>query len=199
VWRQRCFELLASGELVYSHQGRELGRVALKGAFVTTPSSCCDSRREFVVRSAGQVLTLRATDADERDTWVRKLNAYSHLAACLIEGHPMRLREAMKDFEAAGFAAEAQEARAKLPQVASAYLTARLAEGDMTRLHEAIFEAEAEGLSDQAAEARAQLPQLVYIAPFTNFAFVLSMSYLTTISIRVYSDPPPPPPSPLPL
>jgi hypothetical protein len=48
---------LASGELVYSHQGRELGRVALKGAAVTTPSSCCHSDREFVVRSAGQVLT----------------------------------------------------------------------------------------------------------------------------------------------
>jgi len=82
-------------------------------------------------------------------------------AMLLSEGHPTRLREAMVVFEAAGFAAEAQEARAKLPQVASAYLTARLAEGDMTRLHEAIFEAEAEGLSEQAAEARAQLPQLV--------------------------------------
>ena len=85
VWRQRCFELLASGELVYSHQGRELGRVALKGAAVTTPSSCCHSKREFVVRSAGQVLTLRATDTDERDTWVRKLNACAFLAARLAE------------------------------------------------------------------------------------------------------------------
>ena len=79
MWRQRCFELLASGELVYSHQGRELGRVALKGAAVTTPSSCCHSEREFVVRSAGQVLTLRAADADERDTWVRKVLPYTYL------------------------------------------------------------------------------------------------------------------------
>jgi hypothetical protein len=57
--------------------------------------------------------------------------------------------------------AQAQEARAQLPQVASAYLAARLAEGDMTRLHEAIFEAEAEGL-EQVTEARAQLPRLVH-------------------------------------
>ena len=85
MWRQRCFELLASGELVYSHQGRELGRVALKGAAVTTPSSCCHSDREFVVRSAGQVLTLRAADADEREAWVRKLNACAFLAARLAE------------------------------------------------------------------------------------------------------------------
>ena len=83
------------------------------------------------------------------------------LAAVLSEGHPARLREAMRVFEAASFAAEAQEARSHLTKVASAYLAARLAEGDMLRLHEAIFEAEAEGLFDQAAEARAQLPQLV--------------------------------------
>ena len=79
VWRQRCFELLSSGELVYSHQGRELGRVALKGAAVTTPSSCCHSEREFVVRSAVQVLTLRATDAEEREIWVRKVLPYTYL------------------------------------------------------------------------------------------------------------------------
>jgi hypothetical protein len=85
VWRPRAFALTASGELVYSHQGRELGRVALKSAAVTTPSSCCHSDREFVVRSAGQVLTLRATDADERDTWVCKLNACAFLAARLAE------------------------------------------------------------------------------------------------------------------
>ena len=78
MWRQRCFELLASGELVYSHQGRELGRVALKGVTVTTPSSCCHSEREFAVRAAGQVLTLRAANADERDTWVRKLLPYTY-------------------------------------------------------------------------------------------------------------------------
>ena len=83
-------------------------------------------------------------------------------------GHPARLREAIQVFEASGFAAEAQEARAQLPQVASAYLAARLAEGDMPHLHEAIFEAEAEGLSDQAAETRAQLPLLVNPAPLWN-------------------------------
>ena len=82
------------------------------------------------------------------------------LAACLARGHPTRLREAMIVFEAAGFK-EAQEARAQLPQVASAYLAARLVEGDMTRLHEAILEAEAEGL-EQVSEARAQLPRLVH-------------------------------------
>ena len=61
VWRRRSFELLSSGELVYSEPGgRELGRVALKGAIVTTPSG---RDREFEVRSAGQVLTLRANGA----------------------------------------------------------------------------------------------------------------------------------------
>ena len=86
------------------------------------------------------------------------------LAACLSEGHPARLREAMRVFEAAGFQSEAQEARAQLPQVASAYLTARLADAppDILLLLEAIFEAEAEGLSAQAAEARTQLPRLVH-------------------------------------
>jgi hypothetical protein len=86
--------------------------------------------------------------------------ARGFLAACLARGHPMRLREAMLVFEAAGFK-EAQEARAQLPQVASAYLAARLAEGDMTRLHEAILEAEAEG-QEQVTEARAQLPRLAH-------------------------------------
>ena len=57
------------------------------------------------------------------------------LTACLSEGIPTRLREAVKVLEAAGFAAEAQKARARLPQVASAYLAARLGEGNMPRLH----------------------------------------------------------------
>ena len=57
--------------------------MALKGAAVTTPFSCCHSEREFVVRSAGQVLTLRAADADERDTWVRKLLPYTYLVRSL--------------------------------------------------------------------------------------------------------------------
>ena len=87
--------------------------------------------------------------------------ARGFLAACLARGHPARLREAMRVFEAAGFSKEAQEARAQLPQVASAYLAARLAEGDMTRLHEAISEAEAEGL-EQVTEARATLQRLVH-------------------------------------
>ena len=96
--------------------------------------------------------------------------ARGFLAACLASGHPTRLREAMRVFEAAGFK-EAQEARAQLPQVASAYLTARLAEGDMTRLHEAILEAEAAGFSEQAAEARAQLTQLVHTLPFMGHLY----------------------------
>jgi hypothetical protein len=84
----------------------------------------------------------------------------------LALGHPTRLREAMRVFEAAGFK-EAQEARAQLPQVASAYLAARLADTPLyiPSLVEAILEAQAEGLSSQAAEARAQLPQLVQIPP----------------------------------
>ena len=59
--------------------------------------------------------------------------------------------------------AQAQEARAQLPQVASAYLAARLADAspDIPLLADAICEVEAEGLSAQAAEARAQLLQLV--------------------------------------
>ena len=86
VWRRRSFELFSSGELVYSEPGgRELGRMALKGAAVTTPSGWFSSDREFAVRGAGQVLTLRATDADERDLWTRKLNACVYLFARLDE------------------------------------------------------------------------------------------------------------------
>ncbi len=122
LWRQRSFELLASGYLVYSEPGgRELGRVALKGASVTTPSSCCDNRREFVVRAAGQVLTLRATDAGERYTWEHKLtrglNAYTSLAARLAEGDMTRLHEAIFEAEAEGLSVQAAEARAQLPQL----------------------------------------------------------------------------------
>jgi len=81
----------------------------------------------------------------------------------LALGHPTRLREAMRVFEAAGFAKEAQEARAQLPQVASAYLAARLADAppNIPLLVEAISEAQAEGL-EQAAEARATLSRLVH-------------------------------------
>ena len=88
--------------------------------------------------------------------------ARGFLAACLARGHPTRLREAMRVFEAAGFK-EAQEARAQLPQVASAYLAARLADAPpyIPSLVEAISEAEAEGL-EQVTEARAQLPRLVH-------------------------------------
>ena len=88
--------------------------------------------------------------------------ARGFMAACLARGHPTRLREAMIVFEAAGFK-EAQEARAKLPQVASTYLAARLADAppNMPLLLGAILEAEAEGLSSQAVEARAKLPRLV--------------------------------------
>ena len=84
MWEQRSFELLSSGELVYSEPGgRELGRVALKGAAVTTPSGWFSSDREFAVRGAGQVLTLRAADADERDLWTRKLNAVAIVVTTL--------------------------------------------------------------------------------------------------------------------
>ena len=84
VWRRRSFELLSSCELVYSEPGgRELGRVALKGAAVTAPSGWFSSDREFAVRSAGKVLTLRATDADERELWTRKLSACAIVVTAL--------------------------------------------------------------------------------------------------------------------
>ena len=82
------------------------------------------------------------------------------LALLLAEGHPIKLREAVKAFECAGFASEAAQARARLPEVASAFLTARIAEGDYNRLAEAILAAEAEGIS--CADARTQLERLVW-------------------------------------
>ena len=95
--------------------------------------------------------------------------ARGFLAACLARGHPTRLREAMLVFEAAGFK-EAQEARAQLPQVASADLAARLADAPpyIPSLVEAISEAEAEGL-EQVNEARSQLLRLVEIPSFSYF------------------------------
>jgi len=97
--------------------------------------------------------------------------ARDYLSACLTEGRPSRLREAMQVFDAAGFVAQAQEACARLPQVASAYLTTTLTdEGDLPVLLEAIFEAdEVEGLSAQVAEARSQLLRLVRIPPLITF------------------------------
>ena len=89
------------------------------------------------------------------------------LASRVTEGHPARVREVLLVFEAAGaFTSQAEEARASLSQVASAYLAARLADAspNVPLLVEAIFEAEAESLSEQAAEARAQLPQLVTVS-----------------------------------
>ena len=54
--------------------GPELGRVALRGAAVTAPSSWFSSAHDFDVRPAeGQLLQLRAADSDDRDTWVRHL------------------------------------------------------------------------------------------------------------------------------
>ena len=74
-WRPRAFALTASGELVYSEPaGRVLGRVALRGASVTAPSSWFSSAHDFDVRpAAGALLQLRAADADDRDTWMRHL------------------------------------------------------------------------------------------------------------------------------
>ena len=74
------------------------------------------------------------------------------------EGHPIKLREAVKAFECAGFAAEAAQARARLPGVASAFLAARMSEDDYSRLAGAILAAEAEGIS--CADARTQLEGL---------------------------------------
>jgi len=77
----------------------------------------------------------------------------------LAEGHPIKLREAVKAFECAGLASEAAQARARLPEVASAFLAACMAERDYNRLTEAILAAEAEGIS--CADARTQLEALV--------------------------------------
>jgi len=82
----------------------------------------------------------------------------------VAEGHPARLRESLLLCDAMGaLKAQAQEARAQMPQVASAYLAARLADSppDLSSLVEAISVAEAEGLTSLAAEARAQLPRLM--------------------------------------
>ena len=94
-----------------------------------------------------------------------------------LGGHPAKLREALRQYETAGFESEAAEARARLPQVASAYLSSRLAEGDMKHLHEAIVEAEYEGLSEQAAEARTQLPRLVQTTFNEQLLLINPMSY----------------------
>jgi len=96
------------------------------------------------------------------------------LSSRATEGDPAKLREVLLLCEAMGaHKSQVQDARAQLPEVASAYLAARLADAppDILLLVEAISEAETEGLSSQAAEARAQLcaqlPQLVHIAfPF---------------------------------
>jgi len=120
-------------------------------------------------------ISLLLEDSDLFASWVSRARslqkneetARDFLTACLEAGHPTRLREAFRVFEAAGFATEAREARAQLPQVASTFLNARLAEPapDIPLLLEAIFEAEAEGLSEQVAEARAQLPRMVQPDP----------------------------------
>ena len=81
------------------------------------------------------------------------------LALLLAEGHPIKLREAVKAFECAGFASEAAQARAQLPEIASAFLASRMAESNYNRLAEAILAAEAEGIS--CADARTQLEALV--------------------------------------
>lgn len=66
-------------------------------------------------------------------------------------------------FEAAGYAAEAVEARASLPEKARAFLASRMADTApyVPLLVEAILAAETEGLSEQAAEARQRIPRLV--------------------------------------
>jgi len=127
----------------------------------------------------------------------RSLQNIDILAACLARGHPTRLREAMRVFEAAGFAKEAQEARLQLPQVASAYLAARLADAppNMPLVIEAIAEAEAEGL-DEVKQARAQLPRLVQ-APILSHSPspppsppLLYSSPTERLKVRFYYAPP---------
>ena len=71
--RPRVLEILSSGELRYSTRGgRELGRVSLKGASVSVQPSRND--RDLVLTSAaGEVLQLRAADAEECNIWTRLL------------------------------------------------------------------------------------------------------------------------------
>ena len=83
----------------------------------------------------------------------------------------MKLREAVKAFECAGLAPEAAQARARLPDVASAFLASRMAEGDYNRLAEAILAAEAEGIS--CTDARTQLEALV--GPYLSSLLFLSL------------------------
>ena len=85
------------------------------------------------------------------------------LSSRVAGGHPARLREVLLLCEAMGaLKAQAQEARAQLPQVASVYLAARLADSppNVSLIIEAISEAQAEGL-EQGTEVRATLPRLV--------------------------------------
>ena len=96
--------------------------------------------------------------AIERDQVTSEL-----LSSRVAGGHPARLREVLLLCEAMGaLKAQAQEARAQLPQVASAYLAARLAYSppNVSLIIEAISEAQAEGL-EQGTEVRATLPRLV--------------------------------------
>ena len=69
LWRQRAV-ILSNGYLTYSlRNGRELGRVSLAGARVE-PSK--RNSRDLSVRcAAGEVIALRASDADERDMLIR--------------------------------------------------------------------------------------------------------------------------------
>ncbi len=62
--------------------------------------------------------------------------------------------------------AQAEEARALLPEMPRTFLAARLADTvpDIPRLVEAIIEAEAQGLSEEVAAARVQLPRLVLLS-----------------------------------
>ena len=106
------------------------------------------------------------------------------LALLLAEGHPIKLREAVKAFECAGFASEAAQARARLSEVASAVLAACMAERDYNRLTEAILAAEAEGIS--CADARTQLEALL-VNGFTSLS--LDPSSLPVLFVLwIYSD-----------
>ena len=100
------------------------------------------------------------------------------------QGHPAKLRETLVVLEAAGFTAEATEARAWLPDMAAAFLATCIAKGDYSRLCEAVIEASAAGLS--CTEARAMLQRLA------RSSFMLESIYHSFLPLSHLPPPPPP-------
>ncbi len=120
-------------------------------------------------RDFAAVLDIRKMMLEDSDlfaSWASRalsLQKGDILKACMAEGHPRRLREAIEVVKAAGLTAKAKKAEAQLPQVASAYLASRLADStpDIPLIIDAIFEAEVQ--DRPTAEERKKLQKLVLI------------------------------------